>query len=399
MTRTRATVMAAAVLAGLVLVAPTASAHPQTTDAAQKRPVSSIDKTRPMSAADRAAIDVAANKAVAGSIDQAPGLWLAVWDPAKGYYEQAYGQAVVGGAKATVSDHFMIGSITKTLFATAVLQQVAKGRLALGDTVRKLDPVLAKKFPKAAKYTVAQLLSMRTQIPDYADAAVALQVADPQHHFTRNDLIALGFEQGKKQPAIGGYSTTNYIILGVILNKLTGKTPEALVNGVFAQAGMTQSKLPATSGSLPAPAAHGYVGALYGSQFVTINPTVTGTTDVSTWAFDWGKEGGGAYSTIGDLATWGGTCLGNSLLPPSIVAKRLVFTAINVGNYGRGIIRQGAWLSHEGQAIGYEANVACNPKTGAVSVWAVNSTEGSMMLNDVLGPVAYPEYYAATQAK
>ena len=245
MTRTRTSATACAVLAGLVLVAPTAvSAHPRSPHVTAKRPVSSVDKTRPMSAADRAAIDVAANKAVAGSFDQAPGLWLAVWDPAKGYYEQAYGEAVVGGAKATVSDHFMIGSITKTVFATAVLQQVAKGRLSLSDTVRKLDPALAGKFPKAAKYTVAQLLSMRTQIPDYADAAVALQVADPQHHFTRNDLIALGFEQGKKQPAIGGYSTTNYIILGVILNKLTGKTPEALVNGVFARAGMTQSSCP-----------------------------------------------------------------------------------------------------------------------------------------------------------
>jgi hypothetical protein len=78
-----------------------------------------------------------------------------------------------------------------------------------------------------------------------------------------------------------------------------------------------------------------------------------------------------------------------------MVAKRLVFSTINVGSYGRGIIRQGDWLAHGGQAIGYEANVACNPKTGAVTAWAVNSTYGSFFLNDNLGPVAYPEYYAA----
>jgi len=241
------------------------------------------------------------------------------------------------------------------------------------------------------------LLSMRTQIPDYADPAVSLQVADPQRHFSRDDLIALGFADGKPQPKIGGYSTTNYIILGVILAKLTGKTPESLVNGVFRQAGMTQSKLPTTPGPLPAPAAHGYVGALYGPEWTKTNPNVAATTDVSTWTFDWGKEGGGAYSTIGDLATWGGTCLGNSLLPPSMVAKRLVFTTIDVGDYGRGIIRKGSWLRHSGQAIGYVANVACNPKTGAVAVWAVNSTSGGLMLDNVLGPVAYPDYYAATQ--
>lgn len=389
-----AVLLIGAVFAALLMAPTVAVALPNATPA---KPISSIDKNKVMSAADRAAIDAAANEAVSSSLDNAPGLWLAVWDPKKGYYEQAYGEAVAGGAKATVADHFRIGSITKTVFATAVLQQVAAGKLALTDTVQKLDPALAKKFPKAARYTVAQLLSMKTQIPDYADPAVALQVADPQRHFTRDDLIALGFSSGKPLTAKGGYSTTNYIILGVIMAKLTGKTPESMVNGVFRQAGMRQSRLPITSRPLPSPAADGYVGEVYGSQFGAINPNVTGTTDVSSWAFDWGKEGGGSYSTIGDLATWGGTCLGNSLLPKSMVAKRLVFSSIDAGNYGRGIIRQGSWLAHSGQAIGYVANVACNPKTGAVAVWAVNSTSGGLMVDNVLGPVAYPDYYAATQ--
>ena len=106
-----------------------------------------------------------------------------------------------------------------------------------------------------------------------------------------------------------------------------------------------QSRLDTSSKAMPAPSAAGYVGATYESQFVTINPAVTSATDVSSWAFDWGKEGGG-------------TCLSNSLLPESTVAKRLDFSTIDVGKYGRGIIRQGNWCAHEGQAIGYEANVA-----------------------------------------
>jgi len=384
-----------AALAGLLVIAPfSVSASAQPLSAGMKS-VSSINKSKPMPAADTAAIDAAAASYLSESPDQAPGLWLAVWDPKKGYYEQAYGNAVLPSTPATVADHFMIGSITKSVFATAVLQQVAAGKLTLSDTVAKLDPALAKKFPKAAKYTAAQLLSMTTQIPDYADAAVAIQVADPQHHFTRNQLIALAFAKGKPLPKEGGYSTTNYIILGIILEKLTGATPEKLVNGVFRQAGMTQSRLPFVSRSLPEPAAHGYLGVLTASQFAPTNPDLTASTDISSWAFDWGKEGGGAWSTIGDLATWGGTCLGNSLLPKSVVAKRLVFSTINVGSYGRGIIRKGDWLAHGGQAIGYEANVACNPKTGAVAAWAVNSTYGSLFLNDNLGPVAYPGYYAA----
>ncbi|MCX6434167.1 MAG: serine hydrolase [Actinobacteria bacterium] len=110
---------------------------------------------------------------------------------------------------------------------------------------------------------------------------------------------------------------------------------------------------------------------------------------------EWGKEGGGAYSTIGDLAKWGGTCLGTNLLPAKVAAQRLKTTKIDAGNYGLGIIRQGDWLAHGGQAIGYQANVACNPKTGAVVAYAVNSTEGPADLATYLGPVAWPEYSKA----
>lgn len=393
----RASTLITAGLSGLLLLGSTATvAHAQAASTpSSKAPVSSINKKKAMSGADRAAIDAAANLFVANAPDESPGLWLAVWDPKKGYYEQAYGTSVLPGTAATVADHFRIGSITKTVFATAVLEQVSAGKLKLSDTVRSLDPSLAKRFPSIGRYTVAQLLSMRTQIPDYADAAVALQVADRHRRFTRDQLIALALAKGKPLQKVGGYSTTNYIILGEIMQEVTGKSPESLVNGVFAQAGMKHSGLDTTSKAMPAPAAAGYIGATYGKQFVTINPAVTSSTDVTPWTFDWGKEGGGAFSTIGDLATWGGTCLGNSLLPKSTVAKRLVFSGIDVGQYGRGIIKQGAWLSHEGQAIGYEANVACNPKTGAVAVWAVNSTQGSMFLDDVIGDAAYPDYNAA----
>jgi D-alanyl-D-alanine carboxypeptidase len=90
-----------------------------------------------------------------------------VWVPKKGYYEQAYGKAALPNTSATVADHFRIGSITKTVFAAAVLQQVAAGTLKLTDTVVTLIPAFAK---------------------------------------------------GEKLPAIGGYSTTNDIILGVLLH-------------------------------------------------------------------------------------------------------------------------------------------------------------------------------------
>lgn len=383
-----------ALLAASVVSMPLAGV--QASPASVSARVTPMDTGQKMPAAERAAIDASAQEFLANSLDGTPGLWIAVWDPKRGYYEQAYGKAAVDGTPATVRDHFLIGSATKTVFATAVLEQVSAGKLKLTDTIARLDPALARTYPVAAKKTIAQLLGMTSLIPDYADAAVAKLFANPQQRFTRDSLIALGLAEGTPIAAPGGYSTTNYLLLGKVMKTVTGKTPEQLVNAVFRQAGMSQSRLMTGNVTLPAPRAHGYIGAVYGDQAAEANPALSATSDTTDWRMQWGKEGGGAYSTIGNLATWGSTCLGNAFLPATIVAQRLKTTKIDAGNYGLGILREGEWLAHSGQAVGYTANVACNPTTGAVVAYALNSTEGPWGLNTDLGPTAWPDYAKAT---
>jgi len=171
------------------------SSTPSTSAAAT---VSSIDKSKVMSPTESAAIDTTANDFLTTSPDKSPGLWLAVWDPAKGYYEQAYGDAVADTTKATVADHSWIGSITKTVFATAVLQQVAAGKLALTDTVQILDAELAAEYPAVGALTVAQLLGMTSGIPDFADAAVAAVAADHARSFTGTTTSRSGSRSGRR---------------------------------------------------------------------------------------------------------------------------------------------------------------------------------------------------------
>jgi len=171
---------------------------PSSPSASPTASVSSIDKTKAMPPAETADIDTAANDFLTNSPDKSPGLWLAVWDPAKGYYEQAYGDAVADTTKATVADHSWIGSITKTVFATAVLQQVAAGKLALTDTVQILDAELAAEYPAVGALTVAQLLGMTSGIPDFADAAVAAVAADHARSFTGTTTSRSGSRSGRR---------------------------------------------------------------------------------------------------------------------------------------------------------------------------------------------------------
>ncbi len=99
-------------------------------------------------AADAAAIDKLAQDALAKNPDL-PGMWIGIWDPAKGFYVQAYGQAVKGGAKATIADHGRIGSVTKTFTVVAVLEQVAAGKLKLESTIEEILPDLAASTPRS----------------------------------------------------------------------------------------------------------------------------------------------------------------------------------------------------------------------------------------------------------
>jgi len=355
-----------------------------------------IDRDHPVSAARAQAIDKAAERFLARSADEAPGLWLAVWDPQRGYYEQAYGSAVVGGRAARINDVGYIGSITKTAFATAVLQQVSNGTIKLTDTVADLDPALAAKFPSIAAVDVRNLLGMTSGIPDYAEAAVQQILANPNTRFSRNDLIELGLSSGPQQPVgTPEYSTTNYIIVGKMLQAATGRTPERLVNQVLRQAGMTNSRLPRPNASQPNRIAHGYLGELLASQLRDVEDLeldLDATTDVTSWRFDWGREGGGAYATIRDLAAWGNTCLGNSLLPNKSVRQRMTWKTASGVDYGLGLIKEGDWLSHTGQTLGWSANVACNSSTGAVVAYMINSSTGVSDFAELVGPAAFPEY-------
>ena len=75
-----------------------------------------------MSSEDAAALDEINETAIKAVKDVGnPGIWMGGWDPDKGMYLAAYGEAEADGAEAALDDHSRIGSITKTFTATAIL--------------------------------------------------------------------------------------------------------------------------------------------------------------------------------------------------------------------------------------------------------------------------------------
>lgn len=90
-----------------------------------------------------------------------------------------------------VSDEFRMGSNTKTMMATIVLQLVAEGRLALTDPVEKWLP---GQVPNGQAITLRMLLNHTSGLFDYTEdpALVPSILGKDPHRWTSAQLLAVG---------------------------------------------------------------------------------------------------------------------------------------------------------------------------------------------------------------
>ena len=341
--------------------------------------------TAPMSAEDSAKLAAVIESTYSADIAKDfPALWVGVWDPEKGAYAQAWGEAVVGGRKASVDDVFRIGSVTKTVTATVLLGLVDEGRLSLDDTVAKAAPKVAEAHPEVADLTVRQLLSMTSGIPDYMnvpDGVVAGVTKDPKTVWTADQLIDAGIGKGLQPAGTGGYSTTNYILLQEVAEEITGSSLQELVaQRVTGPLGMANSALPPNADTtLPEPAAHGYLNATCIDEIKADGGTATAGQDATDWNASYGQGGGGMQATITDLGRWGASGLGNALLADATVAERMKTQQVQDGlTYGLGISDYGdGFVGHSGEALGWQTQVAHNPDSGLTVAMATNACSGA----------------------
>ena len=171
------------------------------------------------------------------------------------------GRRVLGGDDPpTTTDHYRIGSLTKTMTATVILQLAQEGKLSLDDPISKYRPDV----PNGDTITIAQLLDMRSGLYGYDLDPVFLRAvdADPKRIWSPDDLLAIGYSK----PALFApgtaydYSNTNYVLLGLVMEQVTGKTASELFQErLFDPLGLDSTLLPALDdASIPSVFAHGY---------------------------------------------------------------------------------------------------------------------------------------------
>jgi CubicO group peptidase (beta-lactamase class C family) len=154
-------------------------------------------------------------------------------------YTRSIGYSQINGTEKkplTAANRYRIGSITKMFTAAMIFQLIEEGKLKPTETLDKFFP----QIPNAQKITIAQILAHRSGIHDSVIDR-NLRPASKTDPITKDELLALiakgtpDFEPDTKH----SYSNSGYILLGLILEKVTGKPyGEALRERITSKIGL-----------------------------------------------------------------------------------------------------------------------------------------------------------------
>lgn len=321
------------------------------------------------------------------------------WVGSVGYGNEQRGRPLVPAMQSP------IGSVTKTFTAMLVLQETERGegaaRAGSSATGISLDDRLDRWYPwipLADEITVAMLLNMSSGIADYLNADIAGTAqelfADPQRRYRPDALIAKGAQMPRLFDVPGseyGYSNTNTVILGRILEKETGvRYADLLESRLFEPLGLRRSFLD-ISGRLEPPHAQTY------SSIFSIDPSRPPVGRTTDWSQSIVWSAGGLASTIDNLGRWGRTLgTGRGAIPATLAAERLdtcappaLQTSKITVEYCIGVVvvRDASsgtpiTLWHNGRVFGAVSYIGYYPRTGAVVAVMANS--------DMSGPDGEP---------
>ncbi|HLP62391.1 MAG TPA: serine hydrolase domain-containing protein [Candidatus Deferrimicrobium sp.] len=246
------------------------------------------------------------------------------------------------------------GSIGKTFVAAVVLQLMEEKKLSLEDKVQKYFTHCPwyGRVPNGSKLTVRMLLNHTGGLPEHIldDAFRTIIIKNPDRIYKPAELIAYILDKKPVHEAGNGwsYSDTDYIFLGMIIEKITGRTYyEELTRRILKPLQLDQTT-PADRQDLAGLAA-GYTGK---EPFGFPGKVLVNGKYVVNPQFEW--TGGGLVTTSLDLAVWAKRLYEGKAITPASVQKMLeiVDTKDDPNTLGYGLGVQ-VWKSDNGPIYGH----------------------------------------------
>lgn len=356
---------------------------PQACVPSPEKVVASVDgqSEAPMPAKLAAAYDAAAAAIYAQVRTWSPAAIVGVRSPA-GTWKKGYGVAnLASGAPATPAMYHHVASITKTFTGTVLLQLAAEGALSLDDPVS----VYVSGVPNGSNVSLRNLVNMRSGLPDYVTPEwEAERLTDPDRQWSPQELLAVAWTHPPVFPpgSDWDYSNTNYILLGLVIEQVTGHPlREEIAQRILQPQGLSATELP-IGAEIGTPHLNGYTALLASTPATTpaFGNRYIRWFDVTNLNLSWEWGAGQMTSRADDLLAWGRVlATGQGVLPASAQLERLrSFGPSHLEAsefYGSAIMCKDGWIGHGGNTFGYQSMLRYNPDTDTTIVVEINGMD------------------------
>jgi CubicO group peptidase (beta-lactamase class C family) len=285
-----------------------------------------------------------------------PGCELGVLRNGKIIYSRGYGMAdVEHDAPMTSHTPIHVASVSKQFTAMAIHLLVRDGKLALDDDIHRYLPELHD-FGKPI--TIRQLLHHMSGLRDQMDL-LALAGWRFDDVITEQDILDLVWRQSALNFAPGAeqsYSNTGYTLLGVIVQRVSGRSLGEFANErIFRPLGMMHTRFHDEYGDLVKGRAYSYApGPPHGFRAVAVNYSYVGSSSL--------------FTTVDDLALWDENFYTGRVGGKDLLGQMQVTGVLNNGTptqYASGLViqkyRNLNVVEHGGEDAGFRAVITRFP--------------------------------------
>ena len=364
-----------------------------------------------------------------------PGIVFAIKPLNGDVYTAARGVANIDTGEALeVNDRFRIGSASKTFTGMSALRLISEGKLAFESTLDQfVDAEVLSNYPKA-DITVRMLLSHTSGINNYTNDIEDWffpYIEDRTRVWTDEELVGLVNEKFDSPqmgqlftPGAGWfYSNTNTVLLGMVVESITGQTIGSYITEQFIEPlGLTNTYYP-VPGEYQITGEH-TEGYMDWANFTGQPSLPSGLTNVTEYDPSGVGAAGPMVSTVRDLAIWmesigNDTTLIGDLLRGHIDWRYYVSFSSSQpgessGSYGMNLAHEPSYnnnanywiVGHRGQISGFDTAmmympdqalsivVVCNRSLAFQDDWPTNAATAAM--NNMIG-FLYPNLIAESQ--
>jgi len=282
-----------------------------------------------------------------------PGMTVAISKDGTIFYTQGYGYADLKTCRPTRADtEFAIGSVTKQFTAAAILQLQSAGTIELDSPLQSYLPT----YRFDPRISVRMLLNQTSGLPDYVDFPLPPNWLQGIAQTTILASIAaapLSFSPGSAY----AYSNSNYYLLGVIIEMVTGESYSGyVISHILEPAGLTHTS---------------FMQSLTSARpYTYTNPAVPGAQGLADGLVPDASvlfAAGALWSNVEDLSKWNAALIGGQVISPSQLMQMItppqsipVFQQAGANSaYAMGWVRdqigKHPFVWHNGQTLAYTA--------------------------------------------